>query len=124
MDCIGCGVGVTSVCAKTILSISRWTQIRMMPFFISTLPSSISPSFLRHSRTYAGIHTPRYNDAPILFLRPQRENTTMSIETPRGMLTLDDLRQKVESGDIETVLVAFTDLYGRFMGKRFTADFF
>lgn len=42
----------------------------------------------------------------------------------RGMLTVDELAQQVESGAIDTVVVAFTDLYGRFMGKRFDAEFF
>lgn len=43
---------------------------------------------------------------------------------PRGMLTIDHLQQSAERGEIDTVLVMFTDLYGRFMGKRFDADFF
>lgn len=42
----------------------------------------------------------------------------------RGMLTVDELAQQVASGAIDTVVVAFTDLYGRFMGKRFDAEFF
>ena len=41
-----------------------------------------------------------------------------------GMLTLSDLAERVEQGTIETVLVLFTDLYGRFMGKRYDAEFF
>lgn len=41
-----------------------------------------------------------------------------------GMLTLDQLTKLVRGHDIDTVLVVFTDLYGRFMGKRFDADFF
>ncbi len=42
----------------------------------------------------------------------------------RGMLSRDELVGLVESGDIETVLVAFSDLYGRLMGKRYDASFF
>ena len=42
----------------------------------------------------------------------------------RGMLTLDELAALVEQGEIETVAVAFTDHYGRLMGKRFDAGFF
>ncbi len=41
-----------------------------------------------------------------------------------GMLNLERLTQLVETDEIETVLVVFTDVYGRFMGKRFDADFF
>ena len=44
--------------------------------------------------------------------------------TPAGMLSLDELRTAVESGSIDTVVVAFTDPYGRAMGKRFDARFF
>ena len=42
----------------------------------------------------------------------------------RGMLSLDELAQLVSNEEIETVLVVFTDLYGRLMGKRFDAEFF
>ncbi len=42
----------------------------------------------------------------------------------RGMLTLEQLAQLVENGEIETVVVGFTDHFGRNMGKRFDAEFF
>ncbi|WP_083441239.1 glutamine synthetase family protein [Nitriliruptor alkaliphilus] len=42
----------------------------------------------------------------------------------RGMLTREELTTLVEAGDIDTVVVAFTDHYGRQMGKRFDAEFF
>jgi glutamine synthetase len=41
-----------------------------------------------------------------------------------GMLTLERLAEQVQAGEIETVLTVFTDLYGRFMGKRHDAGFF
>ena len=41
-----------------------------------------------------------------------------------GMLTLEQLASLSRSGEIDTVLVVFTDHYGRFMGKRFDAGFF
>ena len=40
------------------------------------------------------------------------------------MLTLDDLRAKIDAGEIDTVIVAFSDHYGRLHGKRFDASFF
>jgi len=40
------------------------------------------------------------------------------------MLTLEELRAQVESGAVDTVVVAFTDHYGRLHGKRFDAGFF
>jgi glutamine synthetase len=42
----------------------------------------------------------------------------------RGMLTLEDLRISVEADELDTVVVAFTDHYGRQMGKRIDAGFF
>lgn len=42
----------------------------------------------------------------------------------RGMLTLDELRAKAEAGEIDTVILAFADHYGRLHGKRFDAEFF
>jgi glutamine synthetase len=41
-----------------------------------------------------------------------------------GMLTLDTLREAVGLGDIDTVVVAMTDMQGRLIGKRFQAEFF
>src|SRR5918998_6953791 len=40
------------------------------------------------------------------------------------MLTPDELRAAVEEGSIDTIVVAFTDMQGRLMGKRLHAQFF
>ena len=40
------------------------------------------------------------------------------------MLTLDQLREDVELGVVDTVVAAFTDMQGRLMGKRLDGDFF
>jgi glutamine synthetase len=46
-------------------------------------------------------------------------------EEPRGgLLTLAELARLVERGEVDTVLVVFPDLYGRFMGKRVPGAFF
>ena len=42
----------------------------------------------------------------------------------RGMLTPSDLVAAIDDGAIDTVLVAFPDLQGRLVGKRFHAQFF
>ena len=42
----------------------------------------------------------------------------------RGLLSIDELADRVESGGIDTVIVACTDHYGRVHGKRFDATFF
>jgi glutamine synthetase len=42
----------------------------------------------------------------------------------RGMLTLEQLRVEVGEGEIDTVVLAFTDMQGRLQGKRLAADYF
>ena len=42
----------------------------------------------------------------------------------RGLLNEKTLSQQVAAEEIETVIVAFTDHFGRLMGKRFDAEFF
>ncbi len=39
-------------------------------------------------------------------------------------MTLTELKAKVKSGAIDTVLVGFPDPFGRLVGKRYRADFF
>jgi glutamine synthetase len=41
-----------------------------------------------------------------------------------GHLTLEHLADAADCGEIDTVLVGFTDLYGRLVGKRFDIDYF
>ena len=43
---------------------------------------------------------------------------------PEGMLTLDELRAAAERDDVDTVVVGFTDHYGRLVGKRYDAGMF
>ena len=40
------------------------------------------------------------------------------------MLGADELREHVATGEIDTVVVAFTDMQGRLMGKRLHGEFF
>ena len=42
----------------------------------------------------------------------------------RGLISVDELKQRVVSGEIDTVINAFCDMQGRLMGKRVTGDFF
>ena len=42
----------------------------------------------------------------------------------QGMLTRDQLTTLAANGEIDTVLVAFPDMYGRLIGKRYDADYF
>jgi glutamine synthetase len=42
----------------------------------------------------------------------------------RGMLTLEQLRRRIPTGEFDTVVVGFTDHYGRLMGKRYDAEMF
>jgi glutamine synthetase len=41
-----------------------------------------------------------------------------------GMLSVDELRNEVEAGTIDTVVTAFTDMQGRLFGKRIVGDYF
>ena len=44
--------------------------------------------------------------------------------TLRGLLDLPALQTKITSGEIDTVMVAMPDMYGRLIGKRVPAAFF
>ena len=44
--------------------------------------------------------------------------------SPRGKMDIEELRSAVDEGLIDTVILAFPDLYGRLMGKRLDASFF
>jgi glutamine synthetase len=48
----------------------------------------------------------------------------MDEKSVRGMLTLAELEEKIASGEVETVITAFTDVYGRLVGKRIVGNFF
>src|SRR5205823_7550409 len=39
-------------------------------------------------------------------------------------MNLQTLRTKINNGEIDTVIVAFPDVFGRLVGKRFTGKFF
>ena len=43
---------------------------------------------------------------------------------PTGYLTLDQLRSAIGDGEVDTVIVAFTDMQGRLIGKRVSARLF
>ena len=42
----------------------------------------------------------------------------------RGMMDVESLRSAVADGSIDTVILAFADMYGRLVGKRLDASFF
>jgi glutamine synthetase len=44
----------------------------------------------------------------------------------KGFGTIDgtELKRRAETGEVDTVLAVFPDVYGRLMGKRFDADYF
>ena len=45
-------------------------------------------------------------------------------DNPRGTLDIEGRRSAVADGSVDTVILAFPDLYGRLMGKRLDASFF
>ena len=46
------------------------------------------------------------------------------MSAPTGFLSLDQLRDAVAAGHVDTVIVAFTDMQGRLVGKRVSARLF
>ena len=46
------------------------------------------------------------------------------MSTPTGLLTVDQLRELADAGEIDTVIVAFADMQGRLVGKRVAARLF
>ncbi len=48
----------------------------------------------------------------------------MALTSIKGMLSLSRLRELVSQNQIETVIVGFTDHYGRLVGKRYDAEMF
>jgi glutamine synthetase len=46
------------------------------------------------------------------------------MSAPTGYLSLDQLRDAVADGFVDTVIVAFTDMQGRLVGKRVSARLF
>src|SRR3954453_12159035 len=44
--------------------------------------------------------------------------------TVHGMLSVDELKQEIEAGTIDTVVTAFTDMQGRLIGKRIQGEYF
>src|SRR5574340_566383 len=55
---------------------------------------------------------------------PRAEEDAPMTGAVRGLLTLDELRSHVASGEIDTVIAAMIDMQGRLMGKRVTGRFF
>ena len=52
------------------------------------------------------------------------EARRITVTTRTGMIDLRDLETRVEKGEIDTVVLAFTDMQGRLIGKRVSARFF
>ncbi|HEU5222787.1 MAG TPA: glutamine synthetase family protein [Candidatus Lumbricidophila sp.] len=46
------------------------------------------------------------------------------MSAPSGMISLEQLREAIGNTDVETVIVAFTDMQGRLVGKRISARLF
>ena len=46
------------------------------------------------------------------------------MSAPRGMLTLEELSASVAADEIDTVILAFSDHFGRLLGKRLDSEYF
>src|SRR5438105_8849254 len=73
------------------------------------------------SAKYANERSPSSVKGPA----PTRCRRSASSSSSTGkMMQLAELSKLVKQGEIETVVVAFTDHYGRMLGKRFDAEMF
>jgi glutamine synthetase len=54
----------------------------------------------------------------------KNQNYSFNYQLMKGKLSIETLQKAVNSEIIETIIVSFTDHYGRMIGKRFDADFF
>lgn len=72
-------------------------------------PTRLAAKAQSRTRAFSGAAAPKAPAAP---------------SKVRGMLSVDQLKTMVANGEIESVIVSFTDIYGRLMGKRFDAEFF
>ncbi|UJR07355.1 hypothetical protein I4U23_011641 [Adineta vaga] len=52
------------------------------------------------------------------------ETNSSQLNTVTGMLTLNELRERIKNGDITQVTMSFPDMYGRLMGKTIDGEFF
>jgi glutamine synthetase len=52
------------------------------------------------------------------------EETMLNNQPPQGKLDLDTLREMIAQEEIETIITAFPDMYGRLLGKRIAGPFF
>src|SRR5437870_9600532 len=56
--------------------------------------------------------------------RTERANGQTRRQEKTAKLTLDQLIRQVKGGEVDTVIIAITDLQGRLMGKRLTGPYF
>src|SRR5712691_10079816 len=56
--------------------------------------------------------------------RGERANGQARRQEKSAKLTLDQLIRQVKGGEVDTVIIAITDLQGRLMGKRLTGPYF
>eukprot|EP01120_Amphizonella_sp_Union-15-10_P016088 TRINITY_DN8380_c0_g1_i1.p1 TRINITY_DN8380_c0_g1~~TRINITY_DN8380_c0_g1_i1.p1 ORF type:complete len:532 (-),score=81.14 TRINITY_DN8380_c0_g1_i1:88-1608(-) len=56
--------------------------------------------------------------------KPQRTPYKDEVSGPQGLLTIQQLENHVAQGEIDTVIVGFTDHIGRYFGKRLDAEYF
>jgi glutamine synthetase len=57
-------------------------------------------------------------------MRPANNRKECLVAQRTGMLTVEQLTELVENRDIDTVIIAFTDMQGRLVGKRTSARLF
>ena len=76
------------------------------------------------SRAVFRHEVPGREEDPAMPQHPTSEHPTSQRPSRQQSLSTHELTERVESGDVDTVLVVFTDMQGRLQGKRVHAQYF
>src|SRR5918995_650764 len=116
-SCWGCWPSSQPLSWTRRRRLSRWVSTcSSSPTSASTAATTSSPRRLRKSSPLSRRPSPNWPEA--------REEQELDTTQAKGRLDLDTLRSEVETGNIDTVLLAMTDMQGRLQGKRLTASHF
>src|SRR3984957_9474154 len=90
-----------------------WTRAKSVRFSLQQPRQRCKPG---------GRKTPFATAWAACYIRNPRENVLMAKNA--GQLERSELKHLAASGEIDTVLALFPDIYGRLLGKRFEAEYF
>ena len=90
-------------------------------FLVDTTAAFITLGVYAAAAAYFGLYSRHH----LVASAPEEEFESIAqAEAELGRMTLDELRKAVEDGTVDTVLLGFADMQGRFQGKRLVGDHF